>query len=167
MIGHGESRRLIYDGVGLCSPGLWAPQDRFPAKGAALEIQTALDYELTKWGRGSKGGLNRIYEDFASGRILDDPFPPDATERLRGLLSRVSSDHRMVLSAQEELQEQPIDVLLLGSVLKALDDPDWAVMRQYAVGVPLGVGVEMRSLPIQDEVVAEGARVLGRALGMG
>ena len=64
-----------------------------------MEIQAALDHELTKWGRGSRGGLNRIYEDFASGRILDDPLPPEATERLRALLSRVSADHKLVLGS--------------------------------------------------------------------
>ena len=49
----------------------------------------------------------------------------------------------MKLSRSEIYQDQPIDALLLGSVLKALDDPDGEVMRTYATGVPLGVGVEM------------------------
>ena len=40
----------------------------------------------------------------------------------------------MKLEGAEEMQEQPIDVLLLGSALKAMGDPDWEVMRTYAVG---------------------------------
>ena len=75
------------------------------------------------------------------------PFPPEATERLRRTLERTSACHMMKLGKDEFLQEQPIDVLLLVSVLKALGDPDLAVMRAYAIGVPLGVGVEMSRTP--------------------
>ena len=93
MVGHGETRRLLYDGAGLCSPGLWAPQDRYPATGVALLLQSALEDELSRWDRSVKGGLNIIYNDFAAGRIEDDPFPPAATERLREMLARASTGH--------------------------------------------------------------------------
>ena len=42
-----------------------------------------------------------------------------------------------------EVQEQPILVLFLGSVLKAMGDPDWTILGKYAVGVPLGLGVDL------------------------
>ena len=33
FVGHGESRRLLADGAGLCSPGLWPPERRRPLVG--------------------------------------------------------------------------------------------------------------------------------------
>ena len=146
-MGRGEAYRLLYDGAGLCSPGLWAPQDRFPASGPALEIQKELDQELDALGDSFRGGLNRLFDDLAAGHIHGDPFPVEATVRLRGVVRRASSGHELKLEGAEVLQVQPIDVLLLGSALKAMGDPDWKVMRTYAVGVPLGVGVELPRTP--------------------
>ena len=44
-------------------------------------------------------------------------------------------------------QPQPIDVLLLGAVLRAIGDPDAEIMALYAVGVPLGLNVELPRTP--------------------
>ena len=92
-------------------------------------------------GSSTKGGFNRIFDDLASGRVLDDPFPPAATERLRGVVRHAARGHEVKLDASERLQDQPIDVLLLGSAL------NWEVMKTYGVGVPLGVGVELPRTP--------------------
>ena len=45
------------------------------------------------------------------------------------------------------MQKQPIDVLLLGSVLKVLGDLDHGTMMTYAIGVLLGLGVELPRTP--------------------
>ena len=82
----------------------------------------------------------------------------------------MTSQHRVSLHPGEELQPQPVDVLLLGSVLRAIGDLDWEVMRTYAVGVPLGLGVDMPCTPAvfpQGEVDFEGAGGLGRRHGEG
>ena len=42
---------------------------------------------------------------------------------------------------------QPVDVLLLGSLLKSFGDPDFEVVTTYARGVPLGVGVDLPRTP--------------------
>ena len=44
-------------------------------------------------------------------------------------------------------QPQPIDVLLLGAGLRAVGDPDAEIMALYAIGVPLGLNVELPRTP--------------------
>ena len=34
FVGHGWQRRLLADGVGFCSPGMWPPSKRFPRPGS-------------------------------------------------------------------------------------------------------------------------------------
>ena len=147
MVGHGLNRRLLADGAGLCSPGLWPPHERHAAQGVAERIKKALDRELDVWDRSLRSGLNGLFNEFAQGKAEEDPFPPEATKRLKNLLAEVSAPFRITLDPGDELQDQPIDVLLLGSVLRALGDPDWQVFRLYATGVPLGMGVRMPRTP--------------------
>ena len=69
FVGRGEDRRLLADGAGLCSPGLWPPERRFEPKGVALLVDKALSYELDRLGGRSGGGLLRVFSDLASGRL--------------------------------------------------------------------------------------------------
>ena len=85
--------------------------------------------------------------DLASGRILEDPFPPEQTQRLRDFTAEITKEFKLTLGPGERAQPQPVDVLLLGAVLRAIGDPDWEVLKTYAVGVPLGLGVEMPRTP--------------------
>ena len=147
MVGHGLNRRLLADGGGLCSPGLWPPHERHAAQGVAEGIQKALVRELDAWDRSLRSGLNGLFNEFAQGKAEEDPFPPEATRRLKNLLAEVSAPFRITLDPGDVLQDQPIDVLLLGSVLRSLGDPDWEVFRLYATGVPLGMGVQMPRTP--------------------
>ena len=148
MVGRGDTRRLLADGAGLCSPGLWPPQRRHPPSGIALGLFRALSEELDLLASSTQGGLNKMLADIASGRVSSDPFPADATGRLRCWFESLTRDHRLRLEPHEVLQNQPVDVLLLGSVTKAVGDPDWAVMKTLAVGVPLGLGVELPRTPL-------------------
>ena len=68
-------------------------------------------------------------------------------ERLRFYVKAVTEPSRVEAPSDRELQPQPVDVLLLGSALKGFGDPDWAVMAEYAVGVPLGLGVDLPRTP--------------------
>ena len=77
-----------------------------------------------------RGGLNAWFNEFAQGKAEADPFPPEATRRLEQLVADLSAPFRMVLEPGEEYQDQPIDVLLLGSILRALGDPDWQVLKE-------------------------------------
>ena len=86
------------------------------------------------------GGLIKALQDLASGRCTEDPFPVEATARLRGYIRDVTKDYPAGPAEDGELQPQPIDVLLLGRGLRADGGPDWKIMSRYAVGVPLGLG---------------------------
>ena len=74
-VGHGDQRRLLMDGAGLCSPGLWPPEQRFPATGVAKLMHDAFRFELDVLGKALDGGLPKLLADLASGRLSEDPFP--------------------------------------------------------------------------------------------
>ena len=84
---HGEDRRLLVDGAGLCSPGLWEPQDRFPPTGVGGKIHEALQFELDQLDASFKVGLVALLSDQASGRAQSDPFPGEGDTALPGLLA--------------------------------------------------------------------------------
>ena len=179
MVGHGETRRLLADGAGLCSPGQWPPEQRHPPTGIAARINDALMFELAALGRNRPGGLSGMLADLTSGRLTDSPFPEEATQRLRDYVGELSKGVDVPTDPSQDLQPQPVDVLLLGRVLKLLGDPDWAIMGTYATGVPLGLGVDLPRTPavfppelryplkeqLEWEVPATGQR-LTRGLGV-
>ena len=45
------------------------------------------------------------------------------------------------------MQPQPVDVILLGRVFRAMGDPEWPAMGLFAAGVPLGLGVDLPRTP--------------------
>ena len=83
FVGSGDRKRLLADEAGLYSPGLWPPERRHPLKGIALLIHKAFSFELKAWAKALEGGLTKVLADLASGRLKDDPFPLEATTRLR------------------------------------------------------------------------------------
>ena len=89
------------------------------------QFHKALDHELCGLDRGSCKGLRGLLDDLWASRLLEDPFPKDATERLRDYARDVTKRFAIKLLAGKRLQQQPVGVLLLGSVLRALSDPDW------------------------------------------
>ena len=99
MIGHGDTRRLLADGAGLCSPGLWPPAKRFKPTGVAKQIHDALIYELDRFESALPAGLGSVLGDLASGRLKVDPFPPHATQRLRDYVRAITEHHKMALPA--------------------------------------------------------------------
>ena len=60
MIGHGDTRRLLADGAGLCSPGLWPPAKRFEPTCVAKQIHDALIYELDRFETALPAGLGSV-----------------------------------------------------------------------------------------------------------
>ena len=133
--------------AGLCSPGLWPPEQRFASRGVERLLHAAFKFELDGLGKSRDSGLEGLMADLASGRVAENPFPVVATGRLRDYLADVTRDQKMVLPAGRTLQDQPVDVLLLGGALRVLGDPDSEAMLIYATGVPVGLGVEMPRTP--------------------
>ena len=124
MVGHGNTRRLLAEGGGLCSPGLWPPERRFPLQGFAARVHAALEFELSAFGRSSPKGLEGVLADLIVGRTHEDPFPQEATQRLHSFLTDITREIEVPLPPGGELQAQPADVILLGKMLRALDDPE-------------------------------------------
>ena len=73
-VGHGDRRRLLMDGAGLCSPGLWPPEQRFAAHGTAKLPHAAFKFELDGFGEAFGGGLEKLMADLAAGRITENTF---------------------------------------------------------------------------------------------
>ena len=90
MVGHGETRRLLADGAGLCSPGQWPPEQRHSPSGIAARINDALMFEMAAWGSHRPGGLAGVLADLTSGRLTDPPFPEEAIQRLRDYVGELS-----------------------------------------------------------------------------
>ena len=146
-VGHGDTRRLLADGAGLCSPGLWPPERRHPPTGLAAKLHDALAFEVKKLGQSHSGGLDGILADLAAGRVHTDPFPPEATERLRAYAKDLTRGVTLPLPEGRPIQPQPVDTVLLGKVLRAFGGPDWEVFGLFSVGVHLGLGVDMPRTP--------------------
>ena len=62
-VGHAERKRLLADGGGLCSLGLWPPERQFAPTGVAEQFHGALDHELGKPDRSRCGGLRALLDD--------------------------------------------------------------------------------------------------------
>ena len=95
-------------------------------------IHRAFSYELDSWAKSLEGGLTKALQDVASGRFKEDPPPPAATTGLRDYIRAVTKDYPADPGEDGELQPQPLDVLLLGRVLRAVGDPDCEIMSRYA-----------------------------------
>ena len=145
FVGNARQRSLLADGGGLCSPGQWPPWHRLPADGPAAVIQQAITAELNALPHESSA--KAIFGGLIAGSTTADPFPPPATARLRAALERVAAAHPWDSVDTDAVLPQPIDVLLLGSLLRAVGDPDAEIMALYATGVPLGLGVDLPRTP--------------------
>ena len=77
-----------------------------PLAGVAEQLHRALQFELTAFGDSVEGGLPKVLADLSAGRLREDPFPAEATARLREYARGVTSKHRVVLEPGEEHQDQ-------------------------------------------------------------
>ena len=68
-VGHAERRRLLADGGGLWSPGLWPPERRYAPTGVAEQFHKALGHELSKFGRSKTAGLRGVLDDLWASRV--------------------------------------------------------------------------------------------------
>ena len=137
---HAKEPHEFVDGLGLCSPGRWRPEQRG---------------RLCSWGELCHAeGLQRCIRNFvlselddvktmsfklAAGRIESSPFKPESMQRLREELASLTPDPQLSLTVPER---QPFYLHLLAQSLRELGDPDWAILTQgeecFAQGVPLG-----------------------------
>ena len=137
---HAKEYHEFVDGLGLCSPGRWRPEQRG---------------RLCSWHESNHAeGLQRVVRNFvlsevgdvklmtfklAAGRIESSPFRPEAMQRLREELASLTQDPALSMTVPAR---QPFYLHLLSQSLRELGDPDWAILTQgeecFARGVPLG-----------------------------
>ena len=142
-VGSGSRRRIFQDGAGLCSPGLWDPLHRRVDSPAGQDLLDALEEQFRSLGINAKSFATQL----ARGSIQEDPFPSEALARAR--LALAARLRRWVPDwiPSGDPQMQPIQVSLLGSMLRAVGDPDWQALQEYESGVRIGVGVELPRTP--------------------
>jgi len=93
-------------------------------------------------------GPQALLARLACGRVAEDPFPAEATQRVKASLHRcLEADGNPVMPWPAGAQEQPIDLPVLQALLRNARDPDAAVLDQYMTGIRIGVGVTMPRTP--------------------
>ena len=137
---HSKGYHEFVDGLGLCSPGRWRPEQRGRlcnwresnhAEGLQLVVRNFVISELDD--------VKLMTFRLAAGQLESSPFRPEAMQRLREELASLTPDPGLALSVPER---QPFYLHLLAQSLRELGDPDWAILTQgdecFARGVPLG-----------------------------
>ena len=62
-------------------------------------------------------------------------------------MRELAAPFKFGVPAGQPLRDQPIDVLLLGAILRGMSDLDRRITRTFAAGVPLGLGVDLPRTP--------------------
>ena len=91
--------------------------------------------------------VDKLLAKMACGQVKEVPFPEEATAAIRGEIRAHLDQRGFAVQAQDSDQEQPVDVRLLGALLKDCQDPDWKVAEVFARGVCIGVGVKLPRTP--------------------
>ena len=170
MSGHGEpirvwsrgSTRLLYDGGGLCSPGLWPPTQRYSWDKSDIFTKALLtEFEVI----GGDAVLD-ILRRLIGGRTEADPFPREGTVRLRRLLESIADPTMLREASRGEPQLRLISVRLLGALLHAFDDTDADGRPSARVGCAgRGGGHQAQGtccLPREGQMEHQGAMCSGR-----
>ena len=146
-VGRGARRRLFADGGGLCSPGLWHPDARLEPNNAGIQLREALVRSLFAFGESVPGGLPGLAGRLYTGQVEECPFDKPLLAAGRRAVEAAVGPHMLTVSPPEAVQPSEVDFLLLGSLARALDDPDWEVCPLLARGVPVGLGVDLPRTP--------------------
>ena len=143
MVGHGVKRRILVDGGGLCSPGLWRPRDRDPPPAVAGKLFKTLELAYSEQCLNEQDLLGRLLQ----GAVTEPPFSQDAIDSARvGLKAILQSELESWMPIAPP-RGQLIEMRLIGCMLRAIGDPDWEIFRELEAGVRLGVGVELPRTP--------------------
>ena len=144
VLEQGISARPFEDGAGLCSPGRWAPQDRFQCL-LARKLMKALTEALDE-----QFDLLALACRMAHGGSTESPFPPSLI--VRGREARLSAlgveVHTNVFAITPR---QPILLNLLSLIARVLGDPDWRALchgpENYTEGVSVGYMTKLPRTP--------------------
>ncbi len=140
MVGAGLGRRVISDGAGLCSPGVWPPHDRpFPRHWRLQAVRSAILRALATLNGGSNW-VERTFDMLSRGEIKEDPFPSHQTASLvHYIIGLYDDEPEMSARPRGGDIAQQVRVRLLQCLLRDAEDPDWRGMNHLARGIRLGV----------------------------
>ncbi len=149
-VGAHERRRVLCDGAGLCSLGLWPPwrrPDRLHPQLAAVRalLLQFLDNLPLHLGYTAE----QLFDRLAAGLVEADPFGDghgglDAL--VNGVLDALSSSTASARPKDRDLP-QPVRIRALQQILALGGDPDHQGMEHYCRGVRLGVECKLPRTP--------------------
>jgi hypothetical protein len=147
-VGAHEKLRLLCDGGGLCSLGLWPPWQRpAPSHPRLRAAGRFLDEYLG--GMEDEHGFTpeTLFDRMARGSIDDLPFQGAPWDQAQQRFQQVVDGGTSSTLPRPEDQPQRLRVRLLQSILALADDPDARGMEHFCRGVRIGVGVRMPRTP--------------------
>ena len=146
MIRRAQGLVPVVDGAGLCSWGRAAPNCRPAPCGVLAKVQGILVHAVMDVSAKFKNGDRGMLSELVNGRG-ESIFDPGTVSAAKAKITSCLQENGVWVSAGGRDRPQPIDVRLLQSLLVAADDPDHQCMDLYALGVPIGVGVELPRTP--------------------
>ncbi len=149
-VGSHERRRVLCDGAGLCSLGLWPPWRRPAGLPPQLaSVRTLLLQYLAELPSHLGYSAEVLFDRLAAGQVEADPFVSDQValpQLVNQVLDLLSSPSASARPRDSDLV-QPIRIRALQRVLALGGDPDHRGMEHYVKGVRLGVSYRLPRTP--------------------
>ncbi len=149
-VGAHEHRRVLCDGAGLCSLGVWPPWRRPAAIAPQLVLVRGLLLQyLSNLPLHIGCSAEALFDRLAAGQVADDPFAADQSalpQLVHQILDILSSSSSSARPRSSDL-DQPVRVRALQRVLAIGGDPDHGGMEHFARGVRLGVSTRLPRTP--------------------
>ena len=148
------------DGLGLCSPGRWAPQRRLCAREcASLGFAEQLGKEYTKL-LNQNLDVRQVALQLALGRLEKSPFCDELVQEGRELLFCALELVGTKLPVRSRPEGQPFFLAALEELLRISGDPDFRAFYSSSVSFAHGVRVGFKSKTprVRDGCTCRGIR---------
>ena len=150
-LGPNKGDKPLEDGGGLCSPGRWSPATRRLPSDFGERITPKLVRILQHWGDQTKGGIQRLVYQMATGRLKESPFPVMVVKQLKDAvreeLRRIRKERGWPAFDKPPAKGQWVDVRFLQDAMEVAGDPDHKSMNKFAEGVRVGWRRKMPRTP--------------------
>ncbi len=148
MVGSFEKRRVLRDGAGLCSLGVWAPWHRpQPTAPRLLAIRAIVDWMIDELDKVHGVPPQVLFSRLAEKQVASDPVPVALQEAALRKAWLVYRDVDGGAEPRPHDRPQVIRIRLLEKLLRDGDDADQDGMRHFADGVRLGINWQLPRSP--------------------
>ena len=120
FVGRGARRRLLADGGGLCSPGLWHTDSRLEPEGAMAELRQQLVQILHAYCDRDPGGARGFTERLLTGKVTSNPFDDQVIATGRRAIASASGPLGGYPAPPASAQTSEIQLSLLGRLARAV-----------------------------------------------